>query len=464
MHGFDRRSVEDIDLIERDGSLYVVVANKSCDEQVTAYYSFVEKAVKYGNRVVFISKEDGNKIFKPIATLMTALNSYDIYTTPLDMPLSLNYIEKVLERKPSFAEVQSYVGGDIVAFAEIDTILRGIKSLSDDGNVDALKDFMESHSMSIESMTIALNYMKTVFNLHESEQLSDKIVRITNELDKLRQEAKSRDEYVETVEKRLNSNTEVTNKLKAELETAKAANKELQAELDGASGSVIKSYKAINMASLKCTTKRVIYFKEISYVQYVNSLVSILVGILRDQKKLKVKFLIYDDASTIADKYRPIQTVSGEDYRSLKTNIINRTQDIVVIEPINNLLSDVLTSEQNFDVVVIYDRMRSSEDIVKGNMVTKFFIANSSSDIVRLRDKLGIGANANVITHTGSKLVPSKTGDSKESLAGALDVGAIPGFSRMTDTAKRAKYMRLSTSTEVLLIDTIFKRSNIETI
>ena len=73
--------------------------------------------------------------------------------------------------------------------------------------------------------------------------------------------------------------------LKRENEKIKNKNTDLQAQSESG-GAVIKTYKELNTKLIDCKTKLIIYFKEVSYVRYTNSLVVKLMEVL-EKKKLK---------------------------------------------------------------------------------------------------------------------------------------------------------------------------------
>ena len=60
------------------------------------------------------------------------------------------------------SEVQAYIGGDVTAYSDMSTILFGIESLVEEGNIDGLKNYVEDRILSIEKLTVTLNNIEAV--------------------------------------------------------------------------------------------------------------------------------------------------------------------------------------------------------------------------------------------------------------------------------------------------------------
>lgn len=458
MHNFDKIKIDDIDFIKNDLSLYVVNVNKTCDNDINKYYKFIKMALRKGNRVILLSKNDGNTSFRTLANLMLSYDAYDIYKMPGEKILTADYLDKLINHKPTFNEVETYVGGDVAAYASLDTLMMGIESLTEDGNVEALEKFMDNHSISLDSLTSTLNYMKGICNNVNTKAQVEQIDELSKKIEEQEAKLKTQKAELAKMNKSNEELQEMLSNIKTENEKLKSTNRELQNDHDGLGGFTIKSYKTVNMGLLKCTTKIVIYIKEISYVRYVNSLVHNIMFLLKS-KGAKAKLLIYDDNPGFANIYNGFTVVTGDVYKNSKTTILGKSSFILVVEPIQNLLEDILQSEENLDVVIVYDRMKNTEDLVKGNLVTKFFVINSTSDYNNMQGNLKIEKTSNIIMPSNSSMV-----NNKNIVNDPLDIGTIPGYSGMTDVAKTAKYFRLLTSKNKLLITEIFKRSKVDKI
>ena len=205
---------------------------------------------------------------------------------------------------------------------------------------------------------------------------------------------------------------------------------------------------------IKCKTKIIIYFKEVGTIPYINTLISSLYEFLI-LKKLKAKLLIYDNQIGFSGVYKPLNLVGSEEYLSKRDNYISRVNKFVVVEPNQAIIDDIIKSNNpEFDVVLLYDRMKQLNDIVSGNNIYKFWVVNSKRDLEAISSfKVNY---ANIITREEENL------DGKY-----LSLGKIEGYEEMSSSAKLKKYMGLSckhNGKDVKLVQTIFSRSNISKI
>lgn len=462
IHGYEKVLIDDIKLTNEKDSLIIIIVDKSCDENIGLYYKVVNNTLKNRNRVILISLEDGNKIFKVLASLMVTYNSYDIYEVAERSLISAPYLIKIEDRQPDLTEVQTYIGGDVTAYSDISTILFGIESLVDEGDQDKLKAFLEEHMISIENLTCTLNNMKKTCDIFNSNELLDKINKLKSQEDLLNKKLDDKDKDIEEIKYDRDKHKVEVENLKRDNEKLKNKNSLLQNQTE-AGAPVIKTYKELNTQLINCKTKIILYFKEISYVQYTNSLVEQILNVL-NTRGLKAKLLIYDSRSELYLTYKPLPVVQGSDYLSMKSTLISKTKQFVVAEPNPSILNDMLTSDQCFDVVIIYDRMKGLSDIVSGNNVSKFYVINSSKDYNELKNTLKINDTSSIITRNSSSI--EKSADKKKDVVKHfLDIPAIANYNSNTDSGKTNKYMKLVTAaSKVPLIDTIIKKSRIDTL
>lgn len=467
IHGYDKISVNDIDKANSLNSLFVVIIDKSCDSEVAKYYKFINKALKNNNRVITVGVNDENVAFKPIASMMTTFNSYDIYQVDGREYISANYLLTLEDREPDMAEVQAYIGGDVTAYSDMSTILFGIESLVEEGNIEGLKNYVEDRMLSIEKLTVTLNNMKKTCDVFNSNELIDAVNSLKEKEKKLSDTIGDKDKTIEEIKFDRDQKKVDLENLKRENERLKNRNNDLKAQTESGS-SIIRSYKEIHTQSINCRTKFVLYFKEISYVKYTNSLMLQLIKAIKLRNpNLKIKFIIYDTSSELYQVYNPLRIVSGSEYVANKTSIINKVETFVVSEANPTILQDILVSEQCFDVVVIYDRIKGITDLVNGNNVTKFFVINSSTDYEKLKAILKINDTSFILTNASSTLGKTKeTGTAvKAKVREFLDIPTIDGYTTTTDSSKTSKYMKLATEfTKVPLIETIIKKSRINTL
>ena len=453
LQGFEKIGLDAMK--EKRNSTMVLSASKDNENRLNEYYNAVEQSLDNGNRIVLISEEN-NKLLKPLASLMMLHKEYDIYTVENMSVVNENYVEKLIERKPTVDEVQTFIGGDVTAYNNAVTILFGIQSLAQEGKDDKLRDFVKEHIMSIGELTSTLNGMKKICDEYNSGELIEQIKRLRDTTDSLGTKVTEQDKEIDSIKQSRDAYKDKLDELTKENIRLKSANNELESSANG--GAIIRNYTEVNTHLINCKTKIVLYFKEVSYVSYVNTLIMQLMSIL-DMHKLKTKLMIYDCNTSLYNIYKPMPIVTGQDYIAMKDTLIRKTKSFVVAEPNQSIISDVLTSDQSFDVLVIYDRMRQGHDLISGNNVSKFYVINSKKDYDEVANLLKIRDTSWVITHSQSTI----TGSNEEK--NFLDIPSIQGFSSLTASAKTARYMRLITTvSKSQLINTILSKSRISTL
>ena len=208
----------------------------------------------------------------------------------------------------------------------------------------------------------------------------------------------------------------------------------------------------------------VLYFKEISYVRYMNTLITLLYTFLHKTGK-KFVLLIYDNNNNMVANYN-LPITSGDKYAGQKSTILNGKYRTVVTEPFQTVIQDAISSNDAVDIVIVYDRLRQYEDIVKGNNVTKFFVANSKKDIENIMTVKSVGMDDTsfIITNADNSF---EFKDGSPNFGKPVQFLDIPNlgkdFSTLSDSAKFNKYFRLKTArTGVPLMATIIKKAHIE--
>ena len=448
------------------GSTVILILDKTTNEELYTYYNKVLDIIMAKNKLITIIVGKESKIRKAICTLMASYRDYNMYyVDSLDI-VDKEFIESVIERQPSYEEVQTFIGGDVSGYSDISAIVLGINSIINSGELDGLKTFINNHITSIESFPEVIDYLKKIADTANSGELFTKIDELKGMIDKLQSLL---DEHKKEIKELRANNATLDEDLKsAQKDLSRSKNKvdELTEQVSGKT-SVIKTYQELNTTILKCKVMNILYFKEVSYVQYTNSLIHSIAEALK-AKKIRFKILIYDNKSGISNVYKPAPVVGSAEYLANKTSFLKSTERIVVVEPNQMIIEDVLTYDSPaFDVVIVYDRLKQGNDIVIGNNVSKYFIINSYKDYLESKNTLKITDASHIITHTGGTLytgmkyidgVENKVQVPKE----RLDIPKIDGYDRITDTAKVSKYMKLVSSiSNKPVIGSIFERMRI---
>lgn len=450
--GYDTVDITDSRLTEsKEADELVVVISNDNNSPLKNYYAAVLNILKNRGRVVLIGvKDSNNDLFKPLAALMASYRAYDIYVVVNKDVVTAPYLKTIESREPDFNEVQTYVGGDIAVYSEISTLMIGIDNIVQEGNIERLSGFLGQHMKSIESLTSVLDYMKSVCESHNSAKLADKIETLEKLVEKHKSESNKLNGQVKILaEEKAEINSEVEN-LKAEVRKLRDSNEALKAASES-DNKIITSFIPCRTTECECKVNNIIYFKEVSYVPYVNSLVSNLFEIYKRNNK-KVKLLIYDNKTDLYETYKPLNIVSGKTFVSNRDTYVKTTEKFVVSEPAPNIIKEIIGSDTAPDILIIYDRMKTVQDIVEGNNVTKFFVINSGSEYNKLVKILKIFDESKIITRSDAEF--AKT---------ALDIPSVKNYSSWSESKKIVTYMRLSTAiTKVPLIEEISTKSRIQ--
>ena len=200
---------------------------------------------------------------------------------------------------------------------------------------------------------------------------------------------------------------------------------------------------------MKCKAKSIIYFKEITYVRYINSFVTKLFEVISKIYKLRVKLVIYDNRNGFVQIYKPLTVVGSAEYVASRDLIVNKTDKIVVVEANPAIIEDIIRAD--YDVVIVYDRMRQPNDVVVGNNVYKYWIINSATEYNTLSQTYKIDKH-HVIARPG--IFPE-----------SIPLLEISGYSEMTESARISSYIRLEHPVmKKSLLELIFERTNVNSI
>lgn len=443
-----------------ENSTIAIIVNKDCDSELQTYYNSVQKSLKSGNRVMLVGIKDGNSVFNIIASLMLLYNGYDIYQEDEWGSINDEYLEAIEKRTPDFCEAQTFLDPDIASYADIQNIIFDIQSAIEDRDLERLKCILGEKSKSIEYLSSTISYMKKVCDMSSSKELF-------NSVEALKDEISDALIKVEASKKEIDNAKYERDKYKVSVEELKRENEKLKAKKDShdvnvssiAEEAPLKTYKEVNTQLIQCKTKLVIYFKEISYVRYVNSLVTHLMSYL-EKSKLKCKLVIYDTHTSMYGVYKPLQAVAGNEYLSMKGTLISKTKAFVVSEPNSSILNDILCSEECFDVVIVYDRMRGINDLISGNNVTRFVVVNSSKEYEAIKNIIKIQDLSTVITRADTR-IENSSGKARN----FLDIPKIEQYGNMTETGMMSKYIKINTKhSNVPLLSTIITKSRVNTI
>lgn len=433
VEGIQKKEIDDVGMLGINNDVAVVLFG-SDDYNIPRYYTAIKKLITSGCRVLLIYLGDGIEKFRSLSNLMHLYGKYDLYTEKTASFITKGYIDNILKRTPTFQEVQNFFDGQTAAYGDIDDIMLGMTNLSKEGNLPALKVFVEEHLISIQNAVETINTLRKNADSVNSGEVVNRIAELTSGLEReralLEEEIKTRKSAEESAKIK-------GNKLEEAEEALKEAKIKLEMlEKSGDGPIVIKTYTAINTASIRCKCKCVVYFKELSKIPYINTLVSVLFE-MASMKKKKVKLMIYDPSAGLSQVYKPLNVVGTSEFMANKSNLVGGNAKFVVVEPNPVILESVLTYDtpSPYDIVIVYDRMRQATDLVTGNNVHKFWVIGSKTEYKELKNVVKITDTSSIITRVGADI----------SLE-ALDIPEIEKFSSASESAKMTKYLKLTCS------------------
>lgn len=429
----------------------VIVLGESSSNQLHEYYTTIRRLIIRNNNVKLILDGDRSKIRKHISMLMTSYGRYDIYRVDDINEIDDEFIRTIEERVPTIEEVTEYIGEDIATYSEISNVLLELTKNVENGDMDGLKKTVYENMEVIKNSSTVIDYMKKVMD-SANAGTDEKIAKLKEQIDKLESKSKSDNIKIDTLTRNQNALKESNDFLEKEARRAETRRQELEEQVNK-SGPVIKAYSTLQTSVIKgYKPVSVLYFKEITKIPYINTLIIQIANtinkLLKDAPKDKpnVRLIIYDNTSQY-QIYKPLTIVDSAMMTNNRANIVNHVKEMVITEPNQSLLEDIL--KVDFPVVIIYDRLRQQRDILSGNMVTKFYVANSKNDVKAIKS---LDSAERIIT-------PEGVSD------GTIWLGRIDKYEGLSPAAQMSKYVSvkdLKDKSSRLIFDKILKVAHVE--
>lgn len=291
------------------------------------------------------------------------------------------------------------------AIGEVGAFIGGVITNQDRANIDELNLAEERKKFEAEVDTLQLT-------LETTRQEKSDLERELGKIAELNQRAlESKQSELETIKTQLTSertqntykNTEIEN-LKKEIATLKDKGEEdeVNSEISNKGVGTYRTLQTQNISGV--TVKHILYFKELSQIMGVSTLIDVFINKLK-KNSISYKLIILDDSAFIKDKYGNIPIYTYKDYVENKGIALNKNEVVLnsrVISPVE----DYLHTET--DIMIVYDRLRAEADVLSGGIVSRFIIANGTTDVTRARQHLGVSSYETIICPSES--TPIKTG------------------------------------------------------
>lgn len=449
IEGIPRLDIVDNELLDLKNSLVVVVLSEDSNGKLYSYYSSIRQLIINNNRILLLLDGHKSRIRKQISMLLMSYRMYDIYTIDDLKSIDKSYIESLESREPSEEEVTTFVGPDITAYAEINDILLSIVDSINGSDIEKLRSLIEQNRESIEDFIDIIDYMKKVVDRVNSGDNEKQARELKEQIDKLESSLEEANKKVRDAERDVEIAKEDKSMLQKEAFQAKQRANELEEKLNSREP-VIRTYTEVQTQMIRCRVRIVLYFKEVSHISYISSMITKFIESLIKLKKLKVKLMIYDNKNSFLGTYKPLPIVGSNEFITNRDTIVNKHEQIVVVEANQAIIEEVLKAD--WDVVIIYDRLQQANDIVSGNNVYKYWVMNSANEFNALKQAFKIDKR-HIITRPG--VFP-------ESLA----IQNMKEYKIHTPSAKLADYVNmLNTGDEKgKVFDIIMNATNIGTL
>lgn len=445
----DIKDMSNVSFNEDEKSEFIVLLDEDCDKSLHEYYKNIEDSIRNGHSV-FLIYISGTHVWKPISMMMAMYNVYDVYKAESIDSINSEYIKNIEKRRPTYREESIVHGGEIVAYSKLNTIVLGISNLASEGNLEGMVKFIGQYRNEIDKIVESFDYMRNIVDKSNNSELEDKLAEKEEENIKLYEDIDKKDKRQRLLEienrdikKELSEVKEKLNEAEVKVKTAEIVNE------TGSTG-MIRDYPELNTVQINSKVGRILYFKELGRIPYIDSLIWSIVEQLKIMK-IKSKLIVYDYDAEVSDIYNPIPVCTSETFVQNKRSFVEKSDKIVMLEPNPSLITDVCRCLPAYDVVIIYDRMKQKRDIIKGNNVTKYYVCNS-------KKMYDIG-----VSDFGIKDIESIIALSNLEIHGRyIDIPYIPDYKNCTVNAKISKYMKLiGSKTGESIVKSIFKKSHI---
>ena len=291
-----------------------------------------------------------------------------------------DYAESVLDYQVDLAELKIILGNELGSFAE---------QLVHDAN-NPINDLVNT----LISTTVKMSCSNSEEASAITEDLKEKVRGMEASLTDLRMKASEQAGKAENYKKCVDEQALVIKKQNSEMEELKDRLKLTTEKLNSFSSSfgntigsasyiemdVDKLKTRITMQHARIDIEHVIYFKELTPCNYINSFIVNFVQYLKISKKKNVICLIFDDAEFNRHKYGKLKRLNGSNYtpgQSLKGESM-----VVVTDAAPQILEEALLTH---NIVIVYDRMGAAPDIVVGRHVHKFAVVNSQKEMLEVK-------------------------------------------------------------------------------
>ena len=404
----------------------VIIASNGAKIDNYELFKIMYRVVNNDNKVYVIGAGLEPAYAKNIFCLAVAKSIRNIYAVDNLSMIDDDYIESILAKEGTLADLENYVGNDVVFAETIGTILLEIIQRCKEGDDAGLLEYIKMNLDVLQNSSYYNECMRSV-----NDKLAGELTTMRTEREKALTDNRAMREKVDKADSKTKELEDTISTYKKDITRLQDENKGLVERLNS-SGPIVSTFQSLHTGTLpRARAKSIMYIKEVSYVRYVNSLISNIISIISAQGgRLKVKMLVYDNKSDFSVIYKPLNIVTWHDYIQNKERL-KQVTTLVVVEPNSVILEDALA--EPYDLVIVYDRLKLQKDLVHGNNVFKYWVINSKSNYNEIEGE--VADQRYIITRPGV-------------LDKSIAIPEIAGYGTLTPAAKLAKYRALQNAAE----------------
>lgn len=428
------------------GDIVVITADTHTD--TGELEATVGQAIRNHARPIVIAERavDCSKI----AVIMATNFWYDLYTVESLEQATEEYVVSLIERKPTLTEVLSYINDKADSLEKLTEALRELSSATSAEEISQIEEKYKEEIRSAPGIFGKLRISANGLTVEAMKNLQEQLEQKEAELEQARAEIEGLQSKIESSKGQSEEDKDKELQIKAmeeEIDNLREANQGLEDRINR-SGPVIRAYTELKTSLLHCKVKSILYFKEVTQVRYSLTLLSQLATYMTKTRRLRVKIIVYDNAHGFVNIYKPVSLINMHEYVSKRLDVVEKMERIVITEPNPAILEDILKAD--YDVVIVLDRLKQLQDIVSGNNVYKYWMFNSSKDMLAMTQQI--------------QALPEHIITSRGEIDGALYIVEVPEYKEKTVSARMQDYFNMRMSDGRKPIEEICNRANIGSI
>jgi hypothetical protein len=390
------------ELREISNETVVIILDENTEKsRLSEWLAALNQVIIRKNKIVCVNVRAGaeNDFAENIFAYLIANRVYNLYVLESAELLSDEYLNMIQAREADVTEVENYLRENFTDYNGAYIALELLRDAAASGDMDALKSCLDENEPHIRKAVNILAGLKASNDILAAKAAGGQMG--AEEISELKSALDEKDAKIASLINDVNS-----------------------------SGVQSYVYKPVAAGAVKAQLRHIIYFKELSYVKYMNSFVAMLQDMLKAKGKYEVKLLIFDRKTDFMTPYHSLPLVGMPEFERNREQVL-AAEKAVIIDPNRNILTAFLTSAR--DVLIIYDRLKDGEDLVTGTNISTFYVMNSKKELRVLRGKREVPLNRCFLTYSSTD----------EQLRGTNGIYAIQGYEQATPASRGSKYFSM---------------------